>query len=57
MRCAVCKEESDELVAVTVEGRRRKLCESCAEEAEQEGLIAEEAEAAVQQMMGYQGRR
>jgi ribosome-binding protein aMBF1 (putative translation factor) len=55
--CKSCGEEVDQLVPVTVEGKRKKLCEDCAEDAERSSAIAEESEAAVQNMMGFKGRR
>ena len=55
--CKMCGEEVDELVSVTVAGRKKKLCEECAEDAEHDQQIAEESEAAVQQIMGFKGRR
>jgi NMD protein affecting ribosome stability and mRNA decay len=55
--CKSCGDEVDELVSVTVDGKTKKLCESCAEEAQQNDAIAEESEAAVQNMMGFKGRR
>ena len=55
--CKGCKEEVDELTSVKVDGRTRKLCEDCVELAEEQQAIAEESEAAVQQMMGFKGRR
>jgi ribosome-binding protein aMBF1 (putative translation factor) len=55
--CKACGEEADELVTVTVEGKRRRYCEDCAEEAERAEQIAEAGEAAVQTMMGFKGRR
>lgn len=55
--CKVCGEEVDELVSVEVAGRKKKLCEECAEEADHDEQIAEASEAAVQQMMGFKGRR
>lgn len=55
--CKACGEEVDELVAVEVDGKRKRLCEDCAEEAERDQAIAEESEAVVQQMMGFKGRR
>lgn len=57
MVCKSCGDEVDELVSVSVDGKTKKLCESCAEEAEQKDAIAEESEAAVQNMMGFKGRR
>lgn len=55
--CKGCGEEVDELVSVRVDGRTKKLCEDCAEEAGADEAIAEESEAVVQQMMGFKGRR
>ena len=55
--CKSCGDEVEELVSVSVGGKTKKLCESCAEEAEQNEAIAEESEAAVQNMMGFKGRR
>ena len=55
--CKGCGEEADELVSVKVDGRTKKLCEECAEQAREGEAIAEESEAAVQQMMGFKGRR
>lgn len=55
--CKSCGEEADELVSVKIDGRRKKLCEECAELAAEEAEIAEESEAVVQEMMGFKGRR
>ncbi len=55
--CKQCGDEVDELVSVKVAGKRKKLCEQCAEELDHDEQMAEQAEAAVQQMMGFQGRR
>lgn len=55
--CKMCGEEVEELVSVKIDGRRKKLCEDCADEAREAGEIAEESEAVVQQMMGFKGRR
>ena len=55
--CKGCGEESDELVAVKVSGKTKKLCESCADLAREQAQIAEESESAVQNMMGFKGRR
>jgi ribosome-binding protein aMBF1 (putative translation factor) len=56
MECKLCGEEVDELVAVKVEGRKRKACAECAERLEQEGEIADGALGAMRDMMGYKGR-
>jgi ribosome-binding protein aMBF1 (putative translation factor) len=55
--CKSCGENADELVVVKVDGRRRRVCEECAEQAGEEEAIAEASEAAVQRMMGFRGRR
>jgi ribosome-binding protein aMBF1 (putative translation factor) len=55
--CKSCGDEVDELVTVSVAGKRKKLCEDCAEDAERSDAIAEESESVVQGMMGFKGRR
>jgi len=56
MKCQACGEEADELELVIVGGKRRRLCEDCAEEAREQDTIAEEAEGSVRKMMEYKGR-
>ncbi len=55
--CRDCNDEVEELVIVKVSGRRRKMCEDCADRLREEREIAEESEAVIQQMMGFKGRR
>ncbi|NLE89154.1 MAG: hypothetical protein GX607_22445 [Myxococcales bacterium] len=55
--CKSCGEEVDELISVTVGGRRKRVCEDCADELREQEEIAEESEAVVQGMMGFKGRR
>ncbi|HEX3854601.1 MAG TPA: hypothetical protein VHW01_26740 [Polyangiaceae bacterium] len=55
--CKGCGEESDELVTVKVAGKSKKLCEACVDVAREQDQIAEESESAVQNMMGFKGRR
>ena len=55
--CKSCGEDVDELVVVKVDGRVKKLCENCADEAAERREVAEQSESAVQQMMGFKGRR
>lgn len=55
--CRGCKDDVDELVTVTVAGKRQKLCPDCADRAREEGEIARESESVIQGMMGYKGRR
>ncbi len=57
---AICKEcggEADELKTVKVGGKKKKMCEDCADRVAEQGAIAEESEAVVQNMMGFTGRR
>lgn len=56
-QCKSCGEEADELFSVTVNGKKKRLCESCADQAKAEDAIAEESEAVVQKMMDFKGRR
>ncbi|NUP07952.1 MAG: hypothetical protein HOW73_18050 [Polyangiaceae bacterium] len=55
--CSVCKDEVDELKIVSVAGKKKKMCEDCADRAKESEAVAEESEAVVQQMMGFKGRR
>jgi ribosome-binding protein aMBF1 (putative translation factor) len=55
--CQSCDDEVDELVSVKADGRRIKVCEDCAERIAEEAEIAEMSESAMQDMMGYKGRR
>jgi hypothetical protein len=55
--CKSCGDEVDELVSVSIGGKTKKLCESCADEARENDAIAEESEAVVQKMMDFKGRR
>lgn len=55
--CKGCGDEVDELVVVVVGGKKKKLCEECADVAREQDEIAQESEAQVQQMMGFKGRR
>jgi len=55
--CRECGDEVDELKTVKVAGKKKKMCEECADRAAEAGAIAEESEAVVQNMMGFKGRR
>ncbi len=55
--CRECNNEVDELKTVKVSGKKKKMCEDCADRAAEEGAVAEESEAVVQGMMGFKGRR
>ncbi|MFC1641500.1 hypothetical protein ACFL5O_02250 [Myxococcota bacterium] len=55
--CRSCGDDVEELVTVRVNGKNKKLCENCADEAREHAEVAEESEAVVQKMMDFQGRR
>lgn len=55
--CKQCGEEVDSLVSVSVGGKKKKLCEECADRAREQAEIAEQSESVVQGMMGFKGRR
>jgi ribosome-binding protein aMBF1 (putative translation factor) len=55
--CKECGNEVEVLVKVRVDGKVKKLCEDCADRLREQGEIAEQSEAVVQQMMGFKGRR
>lgn len=55
--CRECDNEVDELKTVKVGSKKKKMCEDCADRVAQEGAVAEESEAVVQNMMGFKGRR
>jgi len=56
MECKMCGEETDELVVVAVQGKKKKACEECASKLAEEGEIAEAALGAVRGMMEYKGK-
>jgi hypothetical protein len=55
--CPVCKEDVAEMKIENIGGKKKKMCEECAERARETEAVAEESEAVVQQMMGFTGRR
>ena len=55
--CKQCGDEAEALVTVKVDGKAKKMCEDCADRARAEAEVAEQSEAAVQNMMGFKGRR
>jgi len=57
MVCKECGEDVETLVVVKVAGKKRRICEDCADRAREEGEIAEAAEGVVQGMMEYKGKR
>lgn len=40
-----------------VDGKTKRLCESCAEQESESEAIKQDSEAVVQNMMGFKGRR
>jgi ribosome-binding protein aMBF1 (putative translation factor) len=56
-QCKSCGEEVDELVSVKVNGKTKRLCESCADLENETEAIKQDSEAVVQNMMGFKGRR
>lgn len=55
--CPVCQNDVDELKSAKVDGKKKKMCEDCADRAKESDAIAEESESVVQNMMGFKGRR
>jgi len=55
--CKECGDEVDELVTVRVDGKRKKMCQDCADRVKQDDEVAKESESVVQGMMGFKGRR
>jgi hypothetical protein len=56
-QCKSCGEDADELFSMTVNGKKRRLCEGCVEQLKEQEAIAVESEAVVQKMMDFKGRR
>ena len=55
--CRECNNEVDALKTVKVGGKKKKMCDDCAERAAEQDEIAEASEGVVQDMMGFKGRR
>jgi protein-arginine kinase activator protein McsA len=55
--CKECSNEVEELKVVKVGGKRKKMCEDCADRVAQDDAVAQESESVVQGMMGFKGRR
>ncbi len=55
--CSECDNEVDELKTVKVGGKRKKMCEDCADRVAEQDAVAQESESVVQGMMGFKGRR
>lgn len=57
MKCKGCGEDVDELTAIKVNGKAKKLCEDCKSKVDEDGEIAASAESTMQGMMEFKGRR
>ena len=55
--CKECDNEVEELITVRVDGKRKRMCQDCADRVRQDEEVAEESESVVQGMMGFKGRR
>lgn len=55
--CKECGDEVEALVTVKDAGKAKRVCEDCADRLREQQQIAEESEGAVQNMMGFRGRR
>ena len=56
-RCRECGEDAEELLTIKVDGKTKKACEECVDRLREAHEIAELSESAVQDMMGFKGRR
>jgi ribosome-binding protein aMBF1 (putative translation factor) len=56
-QCKSCGEDAEELVSVKVNGKTKRICESCADQETEQEAIRQDSEAVVQNMMGFKGRR
>jgi hypothetical protein len=57
MKCPVCGEDVDELVSVTAGSKRKRACEDCVNQLNEQSEIADEATNAMKGMMEYKGGR
>jgi ribosome-binding protein aMBF1 (putative translation factor) len=55
--CKECGNEVEKLVSAKIDGKRKKVCEDCADRAREEAEVGEEAEGVVRGMMEYKGKR
>jgi protein-arginine kinase activator protein McsA len=56
MKCPRCEEEVDELVTAEAGTKRKRVCEDCATQLNDEAEIADQATSAMKSMMEYKGR-
>lgn len=57
MKCPLCGEQVDELLSVNADGKRKRACEDCASQLNDQAEIADEATTAMKGMMEYKGGR
>jgi protein-arginine kinase activator protein McsA len=57
MQCSKCGEEVDEVQTITTDGKRKRVCEDCAEQLREQAEIADDATSAMKGMMEYKGGR
>ena len=57
MKCPLCGEDVDELMIVTTAGKRKRACDDCANQLNDQAEIADEATNAMKGMMEYKGGR
>jgi hypothetical protein len=55
MKCPRCGEEVEELVSVVAGGKRKRACEDCASQLNDEAEIADAATSTMKGMMEYKG--
>ncbi|HEX7476339.1 MAG TPA: hypothetical protein VF331_00895 [Polyangiales bacterium] len=55
MLCPRCGEEVDELQTVNAGGKRKRVCEDCVSQLQEQAEIADEATSAMKGMMEYKG--
>jgi len=58
MKCKACGEEFDgeDLQPVKIRGKVARMCEECADRAQEEGEVESAALGAMKDMMGYKGK-
>jgi len=57
MKCPLCGEQVDELISVSAGSKRKRACEDCASQLNDQAEIADEATTAMKGMMEYKGGR
>jgi hypothetical protein len=56
-KCRECNNEVDALVTVRVDGKRRRMCQDCADRQRESEIVAVESEGVIREMMGFRGKR